>query len=102
SGPADFEFFKDSACKGCHTHATAHADPKNPQGKWASNQCLKCHAKPGDKGMRNQAELEREWHGPQSDFPLRKQHAGLACTKCHKNRAAGAKALTTFEDESPE
>ncbi len=102
SGPMDFERFPDAACKGCHKHRTAHADPKHPGGRWASGQCLKCHARPGDRAMRNPAELEREWHGPQSDFPLKKQHAGLACQKCHQSRAAGAKSQTTFVEESPE
>jgi len=100
TSPSDFERFADAACKGCHAHRTAHAEPKHPQGRWSSAQCLKCHARPGDKAMRNPAELEREWHGPQSDFPLKKKHAGLACQKCHKNRAA--KSQTTFEEESPE
>ncbi len=105
-GPADFEKFEAGgrACKSCHQHQKpqpVHASPKYPQGRWEDGKCLKCHVQPGDNTMRNHKELEKEFHGPSSDFPLLKQHKGLDCNLCHKNRAAGTKG-TTFEEESPE
>ncbi len=102
-GPAEFERFEagGAACKNCHKHQVVHASPKFPKGRWENPKCLKCHVQPGDRAMRNQKELEKEFHGPTSDFPLLKKHKGLDCTLCHKNRSPGVKG-TTFEEESPE
>jgi hypothetical protein len=102
-GPADFERFDNGGkgCKECHKHEVVHASPKYPKGRWESAKCLKCHVQPGDRGLRNEKELEKEFHGASSDFPLLKKHRGLDCVLCHKNRAPGTKG-TTFEEESPE
>ncbi len=102
-GPADFERFAQggAACKNCHQHTRVHASPKFPDGRWNNDQCIKCHARPGDKALRDKKELEKEFHGSTSDFPLLKKHKGLACDLCHKDRAPGVKG-TTFEEESAE
>ncbi|MCW5801943.1 MAG: hypothetical protein KIT31_06105 [Deltaproteobacteria bacterium] len=100
-GPAEWESFTaDPSCKGCHQHRTVHRDAKHPNGRWDSDRCMKCHVRPGDRRWRSQAELEKEFHGPSSSFPLVKAHGGKACTLCHKSkRGAGG---TSFGEESPE
>jgi len=100
--PADFENFNgNTKCKGCHTHEIVHHSPRYPKGRWDSNKCLRCHLRPGDKSMRDPKQLEQEFHGPSSDFPLVKKHKGLLCEKCHKNRDV-AKGTSFDEDESAE
>jgi hypothetical protein len=105
-GPADFERFDSASggnnCKGCHQHTTVHATKRYPQGRWENQQCIKCHAKPGDRGLRDPRALEAEFHGTGSDFPLVKKHKGVACTLCHTNRDPKTRGTTFDGEESPE
>jgi cytochrome b subunit of formate dehydrogenase len=70
-----------TGCKECHK------DPH--QGQFQSS-CEHCHSEKGFKDLnRNQ------FHGPDSKFPLRGEHAKTACIKCHtppeKQKLAAAK-----------
>lgn len=76
--PSDFERFdvKANGCMSCHRHKDAHG------GKYKNNECVaKCHVEAGvlkikDKGI-------DQFHGPDSNFPLRGGHATRQCEMCH-------------------
>jgi len=92
-GPSDFEKLGAGAdCMGCHEHANVH------EKKWKNKQCLDCHLKPGIVKV-NEKKLEEVYHGPNSNFPLVKEHDGVPCSDCHTGR--NKKGNTTFEHEDP-
>ncbi len=96
SGPAEFEKFTTGGadCMGCHEHAAVHDK------KWKSNQCQNCH-KPGDINV-NEGNLEKIYHGPNSNFPLVKEHKDVGCKECHTGQNAKKKGKVVFEHEDPE
>jgi hypothetical protein len=100
SSPTQFEDFKGvTGCKDCHQHATVHADPANPKGKYTTKQCLDCHQQPiSDPGGPNNAILI--FHGPKSKFPLVKGHKAVPCVDCHTGRTT--KGRVTFDGISTE
>ena len=87
--PAEFEFFEvdDVGCQGCHEHVDVH-----PGEDFTDAQCLECHQEAGDIGVDPQQAAEL-YHGPDSEFPLEKGHAGVSCELCH----AGGYADTPAE-----
>ena len=101
-GPADYENFdklisvgatkgkgKDKTtdikvdCLGCHRHKEVH------KRQFTSEQCLKCHNKPGEVKQANDAKSMGErvkiGHGPGKPFQLVDGHKNVECRKCHKN-----------------
>ncbi len=93
-GPAEFEDFKgDTLCMDCHQHKQVH------EKKFNNGQCLGCHVGAGKIAV-NEQKLEQVYHGPNSNFPLVKEHKGVPCQDCHTGRSKAGR--TTFEKESPE
>ena len=96
-GPTDYENFDNLvsvvgtgrnkvvklACMGCHTHENVHKK------QFTDDQCLKCHARPGDTKQtadpRSFAERVKIGHGPGKPFQLIEGHKISDCKKCHKN-----------------
>lgn len=78
--PADFERFdpKTVGCMGCHQHKNVHGGTRD------EDSCLDCHQDAGVIAVDRDA-ARKQYHGPDSDFPLVKGHANVECTLCHKN-----------------
>ncbi len=70
-------------CLGCHRHKDVH------KRQFTSDQCLDCHAKPGEMKQatdsKSQAARVRIGHGPGKPFQLVDGHKNVPCIKCHKN-----------------
>jgi hypothetical protein len=92
--PSDFENFRNATqsgkrCMGCHQHKLVHQGehtdlPRKQAKAMGKATCLDCHTTPGTIDITKDSPAFVEHHGPKSEWPLKDNHALVACEKCHQ------------------